>query len=76
MEPIIKSGQRVKVEPVKDSRLATVKLEDADPERAQRVLNALIETYVAMNLEDVHASTTLAVMKSPPMAMAMKCSLN
>jgi capsular exopolysaccharide synthesis family protein len=52
---------RVRVEPVKDSRLAVVKLEDADPDRAQRVLTALVETYVAMNLEDVHASTTQAV---------------
>ena len=52
---------RVKVVPVKDSRLAVVKLEDADPERAQRVLTALVETYVSMNLEDAHASTSQAV---------------
>lgn len=52
---------RVRVEAIKDSRLAVVKLEDADPERAQRVLTALVETYVSMNLEDVHASTSQAV---------------
>src|SRR5262249_39475311 len=48
---------RVRVDAIKDSRLAIVKLEDADPERAQRVLTALVETYVA----DVHASTSQAV---------------
>jgi capsular exopolysaccharide synthesis family protein len=51
---------RIKVEPVKDSRLAVVKLEDADPERAQRVLTALVDVYIAMNLEDAHASTSQA----------------
>ncbi|MFT3775558.1 MAG: polysaccharide biosynthesis tyrosine autokinase [Minicystis sp.] len=52
---------RVRVEPVKDSRLAVVKLEDADPDRAQRLLTALVDTYIAMNLEDALASTTQAV---------------
>jgi capsular exopolysaccharide synthesis family protein len=52
---------RVRVEPVKESRLAVVKLEDADPERAQRLLTTLVETYIAMNLEDVLASTSQAV---------------
>lgn len=52
---------RVRVDAVRDTRLATVSLEDADPDRAQRVLTTLVETYVAMNLEDVHASTTQAV---------------
>jgi succinoglycan biosynthesis transport protein ExoP len=49
---------RLKVEPIKDSRLALVKLEDADPDRAQRVLAALVDTYITMNLEDARASTT------------------
>ncbi|MFT3914556.1 MAG: polysaccharide biosynthesis tyrosine autokinase [Anaeromyxobacteraceae bacterium] len=51
---------RIKVEPVKDSRLAVVKLEDADPDRAQRLLAAVVDVYIAMNLEDVHASTSQA----------------
>src|SRR5262249_20798881 len=51
---------RINVEPVKDSRLAVVKLEDADPDRAQRVLSALVDTYIAMNLEDALASTSQA----------------
>jgi len=49
---------RLKVEPIKDSRLAVVKLEDADPDRAQRILAALVDTYITMNLEDARASTT------------------
>jgi len=51
---------RIKVEPVKDSRLAVIKLEDADPDRAQRLLAALLDAYIAMNLDDVHASTSQA----------------
>jgi polysaccharide biosynthesis transport protein len=51
---------RIKVEPVKDSRLAVIKLEDADPDRAQRVLTALVDVYMNMNLEDAHASTIQA----------------
>src|SRR5262249_32197886 len=35
-------------------------LEDADPDRAQRVLAALVDVYIAMNLEDAHASTSQA----------------
>jgi len=51
---------RIRVEPVKESRLAVIKLEDADPDRAQRLLTALLDTYIAMNLDDVHASTSQA----------------
>jgi succinoglycan biosynthesis transport protein ExoP len=49
---------RIKVEPVKDSRLATVRFEDADPDRAQRVLAAVVDMYISMNLEDALASTS------------------
>ena len=49
---------RIRVEPVKDSRLATVRFEDADPDRAQRVLAAVVDMYISMNLEDALASTS------------------
>lgn len=52
---------RIRVEPIKDSRLAVVKYEDADPDRAQRILTTLVDTYISMNLEDVLASTSQAV---------------
>lgn len=52
---------RLRVDPVKDSRLAVVKLEDADPDRAQRILTVVVETYISMNLDNVLASTTQAV---------------
>jgi polysaccharide biosynthesis transport protein len=42
---------RLKVEPIEDSRLARVKYADADPARAQRVLAALVDTYVDQNLD-------------------------
>jgi len=52
---------RLAVEPVKESRLALVHFEDADPMRAQRVLAAVLDTYVDQNLEDARASTGSAV---------------
>jgi capsular exopolysaccharide synthesis family protein len=51
---------RLKVEPVRDSRLATVKLEDTDPQRAQRILAALVDKYVEQNLDDALVSTNQA----------------
>ncbi len=48
---------RIRVEPVKQSRIANVKLIDADPERAARVLRALVETYKEQNVELVAEST-------------------
>ena len=51
---------RLKVEPVKDSRLANVKLEDADPLRAQRILGVVVDTYVQQNLDDAVNSTASA----------------
>lgn len=52
---------RLKVEPIKDSRLAVVRFEDADPERAERVLRTLLNLYIDQNLDDALASTSSAV---------------
>ncbi|MEM1030025.1 MAG: polysaccharide biosynthesis tyrosine autokinase [Myxococcota bacterium] len=51
---------RLSVQPVIDSRLATVRYQDASPERAQRVLAAVVDTYIEQNLENALASTTSA----------------
>ena len=48
---------RVAVLPIRDSRLARVTFVDADPERARRILSALVNTYVAMNLDRTIEST-------------------
>jgi capsular exopolysaccharide synthesis family protein len=53
--------ERLTVEPVKDSRLAFVRYEDASPERAQRVLSAVLDTYITQNLDDTLASVNSAV---------------
>jgi succinoglycan biosynthesis transport protein ExoP len=42
---------RIRVEPVKLSRIAMVRLQDADPERAARMLKAIVETYRDLNVE-------------------------
>lgn len=39
----------VKVELVRDSRVATIKFDDRDPQRAQRIANAVMEVYVQQN---------------------------
>jgi len=52
---------RVGVEPVKQSRLATVRLQDANPERAARVLKKLVEVYREQNVNMVLESTDDAV---------------
>ncbi|MBM4356573.1 MAG: polysaccharide biosynthesis tyrosine autokinase [Deltaproteobacteria bacterium] len=51
---------RLDVQPVRDSRLATVKLKDANPERAQRILTTLVDLYVNQNLEGVVENTSTA----------------
>jgi polysaccharide biosynthesis transport protein len=44
---------RIKVKPAQDSRLVAVRLTDADPERAQRILDVVLDTYVDQNLDAV-----------------------
>ena len=52
---------RLTVAPVKESRLAVVQFEDADPVRAQRVLSTLLDTYVEQNLDYARTSTGLSL---------------
>lgn len=52
---------RLKVEPVQDSRLVRVKFVDADPARAQRLLSAVIDTYVEQNLDTSMDATNKTV---------------
>jgi succinoglycan biosynthesis transport protein ExoP len=52
---------RVSVAPVKGSRLASMTYQDADPARAQRIITALAEAYVAKNLEDAQQNASSAV---------------
>ncbi|WP_437974623.1 polysaccharide biosynthesis tyrosine autokinase [Sorangium sp. So ce295] len=53
--------ERLVVEPVKDSRLAVIRYNDADRERAQRILTTLMDLYIEQNLDDALASTNSAV---------------
>ncbi len=43
--------KRLVLEPVKNSRLVQVSIEDADPKRATRILGELLDTYLERNLE-------------------------
>jgi polysaccharide biosynthesis transport protein len=51
---------RLEVQPIRDSRLATVLLKDANPERARRLLSALLDAYVSQNLEAALEQTSSA----------------
>jgi len=64
VEPEIAAGivrARLTVEPVRESRLTILRYEDADPERAQRILSTLIDVYIEQNLDDALSSTGAAV---------------
>lgn len=52
--------EHLEVEQIRDSRLVVVKYRDVDPERARRVLTALVDTYVQKNLDDIFESATTA----------------
>jgi len=51
----------LKVEPVKDSRLALIHIDDTDPRRAQMLANAVAAAYVDRNLETMLKNTVDAV---------------
>lgn len=52
--------ERLSVDPMKESRLAVVRYEDANPAQAQRILSTLIDTYIAQNLDDTLSSVKSA----------------
>ena len=51
---------RIRVEPVKGSRLALVRLTDANPERSARILSAVVDHYVQQNIDIALEATTSA----------------
>lgn len=51
---------RLKVEPIKESRLVTLSMEDADPERARKVLAAVIDSYLQHNIDEAVSSNNSA----------------
>lgn len=53
-------GKRLSVIPKRDSRLVQISFEDADPERAKRVLRTLIEIYIDDNVDGALASSNIA----------------
>lgn len=51
---------RLRVEPIKDSRLVTLTMEDCDPVRARKVLAALVDAYLQRNVDDAVSSNSSA----------------
>lgn len=52
---------RVKVDPVRDTRLAFIMVDDRDPRRAARIANAYADVYARQNLEQRMGSTVTAL---------------
>jgi capsular exopolysaccharide synthesis family protein len=57
IDPITELQERVKVIPVKDSRVARIQVEDRDPQWAATLANAVAEAYITENLS-VKTNTT------------------
>ncbi len=53
--------QRIKVDPVKGTHLAVVRFEDTDATRAQRLVSAVVSTYVRLSNEDSGGATGAAL---------------
>ncbi len=51
---------RLTVEPLRDSRMVKVSFDDAEPERARRVLRTLVAIYIDDNVDSVLESTNVA----------------
>lgn len=51
---------RIRVEPIRDTRLVNVNLSDADPERARRILSTLLDIFLEQNIERAVQSTVAA----------------
>jgi polysaccharide biosynthesis transport protein len=51
---------RLRIEPVKESRLVQVAYDDADPERARQILSTLVTVYVDRNVDVALDSTNTA----------------
>ncbi len=54
-------SRRVSVEPVKNSRLAYIHVDDTDPGRAKRICDAIANEYIDENLQTALSSTSDAV---------------
>jgi capsular exopolysaccharide synthesis family protein len=52
---------RVHVEPIKNSRLFTVHVEDTDPKRARTICSAVANTYIEQNLQTAISGSSDAV---------------
>lgn len=53
--------KRIRVEPVKQSRMALVRIQDGDPERSALLAKTIVDTYRQQNVDSVLESTDLAI---------------
>lgn len=51
---------RLRVEPIKESRLVKLTIDDADPVRARRVLSAVVDAYLQHNIDEAVSSNNSA----------------
>lgn len=51
IDPVSRVQSRVRVDPVKDSRIVRLSIQDTDPKRAALIANAYAEAYIQYNLD-------------------------
>jgi polysaccharide biosynthesis transport protein len=60
VDAVGKVASRLKIEPVKDSRVVRLRVEDSNPEMAAMIANAVADAYIAQNLAVRNATTQSA----------------
>lgn len=60
LDPVQVLSDRMRIEPVKNSQLATIVVEDQNPARAAELANAIVEAYIESNLDQRQQGTRAA----------------
>ena len=73
-EPVKKFLKTVKVEPVRDTRLLKLNVDDKNPELAAKIANRMAELYVMRNLYYISKSELLNLLKNEYLKLVSKTS--
>lgn len=75
-EPIKKFLKTVKVEPIRDTRLLKLHVENRDPERAAKIANRIAEIYVRRNLYYINRNELMSLLKNEYLKFETRLSEN
>ena len=71
-DPVAKLLRQVKVEPVKLTRMAKIRVEDSNPRQAARIANEFAVTFVKENLHKTTSDESLSLMKNEYLQLQTK----